>query len=357
MLLGWCGFASLFSIWRYNSLLAVQALTYSFAVFLGISAFAGTPHLVRRLIQWCGFFAVFTSIIVLIFGDKTAPRLVMPFGSYGDPNELGMAMLAGLPLIWYSARFSRWPVTRLAFLVAQIPVLVVLVKTGSRGSMVALAMLIVVSFLKMPLLGKIKLVLASAAGVGLFFMFGSAYLKARLTTLFEPNLEKAEGLTVKEYEYLLGDVGSAEARRALLKDSITTTLEQPLVGVGPGNFGLQRWLEFKEQTGRNIPQQPTHNAFTQLSSEAGIPALLLFLGVIYTGFRNVRRFPSGFMPATPEAEEMEWAAFWVKAQMISLFTGAFFLSLGYSGPHYMALGIAQAVGQARNILREGGKAQ
>ncbi len=281
----------------------------------------------------------------------------MPFGSYGDPNELGLAMLAGLPLIWYSARFSKWSVTRLAFTVAQIPVLVVLVKTGSRGAMVALGMLIFVAFLRMPLLGKIKLVLATIAGVGLFFMFGSAYLKARLTTIFQPNLEQADGLTVKEYEYLLGDVSSAEARMALLKDSIATTLEHPLVGVGPGNFGVQRWLEFKEQTGRNIPEQPTHNAFTQLSSEAGIPALLLFLGIIYASFRNVRRSPPGSMPATPEAEELEWAAFWVKAQMIALFTAALFLSLGYGGPHYMALGIAQAVALARSRLREGGQAQ
>ena len=56
------------------------------------------------------------------------------------------------------------------------------------------------------------------------------------------------------------------------------TAEHPLFGVGPGNFPIisDSW-------------RVTHNSYTQMSSEGGIPALVLYVMVLWAGFKNLKR--------------------------------------------------------------------
>src|SRR6185437_3589419 len=74
-----------------------------------------------------------------------------------------------------------------------------------------------------------------------------------------------------------GDHGSMDARRDLLMESIRVTLQHPIFGVGPGNFQAytKSW-------------HVTHNTYTELSSETGIPGLALFLTILYFTFRNLK---------------------------------------------------------------------
>ena len=75
--------------------------------------------------------------------------------------------------------------------------------------------------------------------------------------------------------------GSAEQRQHLFWRSLEVTLEHPLFGVGPGNFPIisDSWLV-------------THNSYTQMSSEGGIPALVLYVMVLWAGFKNLKKLGS-----------------------------------------------------------------
>jgi putative inorganic carbon (hco3(-)) transporter len=121
------------------------------------------------------------------------------------------------------------------------------------------------------------------------------------------------------------DRGSAEARKELLIKSLAVTATHPLFGVGPGNFQsyTRSWLV-------------THNTYTQLSSECGIPALILFLLLLRRAFLNLRYLRK--LPLIPENEELRHYANALTASLAGYLLGAFFSSSAYElFPYYMVI--------------------
>jgi O-antigen ligase len=105
---------------------------------------------------------------------------------------------------------------------------------------------------------------------------------------------------------------SSQQRMYLLIQSLKQTALHPIFGVGPG--------QFEEISG---VWHETHNTYTQFSSEAGLPALVLFLLFLRSGFRRLREKRTGGAPdesALASALQCSLAAYMV---------GAFFLSTAY----------------------------
>ena len=96
---------------------------------------------------------------------------------------------------------------------------------------------------------------------------------------------------------------STQSRRQLLKHSLIFTMQHPLFGVGPGMFVVADDSYSKSLGARKGSWLGTHNSYTQVSSEVGIPALLFFTGAIFfslTGPLQVYRKTRG----DPRLEEM-----------------------------------------------------
>jgi O-antigen ligase len=70
---------------------------------------------------------------------------------------------------------------------------------------------------------------------------------------------------------------SAQARQQIFWRSIEVTMEHPLFGVGPGNF--------EQVSGQ---WHTTHNSLTLMSSEGGVPAMILYGLILWCGFKNLR---------------------------------------------------------------------
>ena len=64
----------------------------------------------------------------------------------------------------------------------------------------------------------------------------------------------------------------------LLKRSVSETISHPLFGVGPGQFPVRSWKRRKRKT-TWFQWLGTHNSYTQVSSECGIPAFICYLAV------------------------------------------------------------------------------
>ena len=79
-----------------------------------------------------------------------------------------------------------------------------------------------------------------------------------------------------------------QARLALLKASWTATLEHPFLGVGPGIF-----MDYQANSARGSGERGmwhvTHNAYTQVSSECGLPALVFYLGALGVTMHSLRK--------------------------------------------------------------------
>jgi O-antigen ligase len=139
----------------------------------------------------------------------------------------------------------------------------------------------------------------------------------RLTTFWSGSAQ--ERLENRQVGYA---VSSFYARKQLLEHALTLTAQNPFLGVGPGMFmvaaaGLSR------AEGQDESWHVTHNMYLQVTSECGVPAFLLFIGLILYCFRTanaVRRRAASH----PELE-------WVSTMCLSLYMGvAVYCVLGLS---------------------------
>jgi hypothetical protein len=123
-----------------------------------------------------------------------------------------------------------------------------------------------------------------------------------------------------------------QARWELLVASVQTTMRRPLFGVGPG--------QFPDYTGL---WHVTHNTYTELSSECGIPVLILFLLVIRECFRNLVKIRRTAAYQEDPDIRMYTSALW--AGFASYLAGAAFASTAYQlFPYFM-------VGYCTSLLR------
>jgi O-antigen ligase len=132
---------------------------------------------------------------------------------------------------------------------------------------------------------------------------------------------------------------SAKGRGFLLAQSIKYSLHNPIFGVGLGNFPEYN----AAQLHRSDAWFETHNTFTELSSEAGIPALALFLALLFTLLRKMKVLIVK-LSADPANEEL---CLLVKAALVSTLSFAFsgfFAHLAYEYLFYYVAGIAVALG-------------
>lgn len=216
--------------------------------------------------------AIMVAVASLRYGAVVSGRLNGAVaGMYGSCNDLAMASVMSIPLclvFLYQAR-AWW---RRALWTASLAIMLyATLRTGSRSGFVALVVAATVLLWNFAVRGRRpQLILAGLlCGLALLFAGGRQVIR-RFSETFSSS---------GDYEYA---AASATARQELLVRSLEVTADHPLFGVGPGNFQVVSGL-----------WQPSHNVYTALSSEAGIPALLLFIAIYWGAFANLRRIRKG----------------------------------------------------------------
>jgi O-antigen ligase len=189
--------------------------------------------------------------------------------------------------------------------------------TGSRGGFLALLVVVAVSLWELSVRGhrRYLLVLATLVSVA-FWQFSGGILSERLKGTFD----------IKE------DTGAAHestrARQQLFWRSIEVTKEHPLFGVGVGNF--------PQVSGQ---WHTTHNSLTLMSSEGGVPALILYVLILWCGFKNLsstRRLVRG----QRESSLLARALF---ASLAGYAVGSLFLSVAYEFFPYILVAYTTAL--------------
>jgi O-antigen ligase len=89
---------------------------------------------------------------------------------------------------------------------------------------------------------------------------------------------------IQEAEEFGGSIASQVARTELLKMSAKYAIRHPLLGLGMGQFANAAENDAGQQ-GRHIPWAGTHNSYTQVASECGLPALFCYSAVIFLCIR------------------------------------------------------------------------
>ncbi len=259
--------------------------------------------------------------------DLESGRFAIPDSLYlANANDLAIQLLVSSGAFLYLV-YQKSLISRLLGLAGLPIAMYYLLRTGSRGTfLAAVVVFLVVGFYSRRAIRGVLVVSAAATLVVALLAIPSASLR-RLTLIFvDPGSAVATGRAVGEQE--ASSVGSQMQRWTLLKQSLWYTITYPVFGVGQGQFITKVGGDAASE-GQRSSWLGTHNMYTQISSECGIPGAVLFISVLWLSLRNAIRLLKRARE-NPQAAPWESLAFSLLAMLVGFAVSGFFHHIAYS---------------------------
>ena len=277
----WLLFITPFSVWRGGSIeLLKDYWSKSYMLYLILAGLIVSVGHCRKVLYAIAIAGMVVEIIAFRERVSSAERLLIGFGSFANPNDLAFYLLFSFPgcllLILEGKPFSF---RRLFGLASAVLVFLLAFQTGSRAALIMMIAVLAFLILTASFVNKAKILVAVIAVGVIAFATGGPGTILRYRTMFEDVApQEADSLEVGKA------VGSTQARKNLLKASLIMTMQNPLLGVGPGMFNVAASEDPYTARVLFAAWHETHNTFTQVSSETGIPGFLLYLGTMGSCF-------------------------------------------------------------------------
>jgi O-antigen ligase len=251
-----------------------------------------------------------STVVNYLHGYTLFGRAVGPF-IYGNPNDLAahtILLLGPALALWAAA--GRGSPTRLVALGGAALLTVVIVLTQSRGAFLALGTMALPSTIAL-VRRRPRAVLGLAACLALALYLAPASFWNRM-----------QGLSKGTSAATIGEMdpeGSARQRFEVLKTATRIIRDHPVVGVGFGAYELAQY-----RYNPSLGYLDTHNTYLNVLAETGVPGLALFLAVVISVLRTVRRARRHASRAFPvEAEMLRWLQYALIAYLIAGVFGSF----------------------------------
>jgi O-antigen ligase len=332
-LMVWMAGVTPFSFWRGGSVDYTARFAFTTLAFL--LPLAAGPRSVRDIGRLMLLAAAAPTMLLLLTGSgasasaaaspgEQAGRLALGGGTFANSGDLALLAAFAVPFWLFTVVQFSWPVVRVPVGLLGAAYLVrAALLSGTRAVLLGGAGMLAVYFFA--LRGVRRLILPVAAGIGVFVVAWTVpgQILSRLASLVDAvYASRAEEMSEAEL--------SAAQRRELLRDSLRFTLRHPLTGVGPGQFTNVRWEEGVVE-GQTKGWLITHNTYTQVSSENGIPALLLYVAFLFGIYRTLRNVKALNVPDShPGWRTVRSMRNCLMAALVLYAICAFFLStLGY----------------------------
>ena len=178
-------------------------------------------------------------------------------GLFENPNDLALHLVTFFPIVIGLAMGSKNPLGRMFYFGTSLILLAGIVVTFSRGGFLGLICVFAALVWKLGKKHRTTIAIATILLVGVFLLLAPGAYRKRLGTTEDD---------------------SAQARTAELKRSIYLSVRHPLVGIGLGNFVLYSDRE-----------HATHNAYTQVSSEMGLTAAVIYVLFLVAALKRARK--------------------------------------------------------------------
>lgn len=305
------------SFWKGGSLaLLMDYLKTVFPVVFVIPAVTLSRGQIRKMISAIGFACIVTALLGIVNDDfKTGRMSIDAAGSdIQDPNDYAAHLILMMPALVYLTLRPKTPVYAKVVGIGSLALCFMqILSSGSRGAFVSLAL----TGLYIAMIGSKQVKAAILIGVPLLGLMITPLVPKeslnRLATIFQKSSNGPE----TEAE------GSSQARLALLRASWEATLEHPFLGVGPGIF-MDYQANSAKDNGERGMWHVTHNAYTQVSSECGLPALFLYLGALGVTMVSLRKIAKSSDP------ELALIARFMSVMIVGFSVCIIFLSLAYN---------------------------
>jgi O-antigen ligase len=338
---GWLFLCTPFSVWRGGS--AGQVVLWCLSV-VGLILLAGCiegAEQCRKAGYALAVSVLAIEVLSFFLGSTDSAldtgRLAFVVGTFSNSNDFAALLLMGLPFCLLVVRTRKGlSVLKGACILGLFLIPLSVVRTGSRGGLLALVIMFILFFFSVPPLQRVPLaIMALLLAVAAAVFAGSGALD-RYKTIFR------SGDTV----YYANETEKSAAlstlsRKELFMSSLRLTIQHPLLGVGPGMFPI---ADAKDAGERKHPASwhQTHNTYTQISCENGLPALLFYSMALFFCFKATRIVRLG-AAAHPELRPYGDMAFSLRLSLIAFTVTAIFASNAYSFYFPLLAGLCAAL--------------
>jgi putative inorganic carbon (hco3(-)) transporter len=237
---------------------------------------------------------------------------------YYDANDYATFVVTAMPIAVYLLHAGRGSGVRLFAAVGLVLLTLGFVWSGSRGGFIALAavaLFILLRFSAIPL--RWRLSATALVSVVLIATASDHYWEQMATITSDIDYNRTE----------------EAGRLQIWSRGLGYMLDNPLLGVGPGNFqvaeGTLSPMAERQQFGIGVRWNAPHNSFVQIGAELGLPGLALYVAILAAAFAALRQ--SGQLART------------LAAALAGFVVGSFFLSLAYSEMLYTLVALAAAL--------------
>ena len=284
----WLALSAVFSIWQGGSAGTLSGWLKSYVFYILTASLIVTVADCRKAMYAIAAGSLLIASASLFFGsteNRLQIELFKQQGTLGNPNYVAVFLLLGVPSILLLAWSGQRVLSRIAGWAGTLLILVFSVLTGSRMALLVVFFVVLMVFFRVGVAKKAALVLGAGLAAMLTLALAPSSVRDRFATMFTDN--STASTDQDSSDEAKAAAGSTNARKVLLRESIETTWRHPLLGVGVGMFSVS--------SGERSGWHETHNTYTQISSEAGLPAFLLYLAALwscirttYSHYRNVR---------------------------------------------------------------------
>jgi O-antigen ligase len=335
-----------FSFWRGNSFeLVTDTWAKSFSMFVITAALLPSLRNSARSVKILAWSFLATAILGFVYGNSQDGRFGLSQGLYKGSNELATAMAQGCIFWLFMMRnpASSFP-KRILSAIPLIPLLVILLETASRAGLIVIAVLVVMTFFQLSAGGKTAMVVLVIVAVTAGAVLMPATARQRFATIFG-SASAADTAVVGA-----SALESSAQRGFLLKRSLMLTLEHPLFGVGPGQFSVAE-NGLAQLEGKRGQWLGTHNTYTQISSECGLPALLFFVASLFFCWRELKTAEKIHRTIShPDSAGYLAVAYTLRLALISYAVFFCFEHIGYTLFYPVVAGIIVAFSRASRAL-------
>ena len=251
---------------------AISQLIAAALLFVAMVPLVRTPERMFKVARTLAIAFAFGSLWV--YKQHFIEHTPNAWGLEGEPNYEALMLLLALPLAFWMARYeeSRW--WRRIGLFCALLLACAIVLTDSRAGVIAEGIVGLVLVMKSS--HKLTGVLGLALAIFVLFAYGPNSLSQKFQSI---------QFVGKPHN---GDEGSTRIHVELDKAGLRMMEAHPVFGVGLGRFKAVAPDYNPEILAFGGRSWIAHDTFLQIGSEAGIPALLLFLAMLGVAFRNFR---------------------------------------------------------------------